>query len=166
MPITVERAQENPLYLHILIYKAESYWAQAMNAKQKVTNKTHANPRRAKQFIAKKMKRAHESAEQLLKIAEECLDEYSIYEVEAYQALTSGLFFIEKDMFSEALDNLLKAKVIYSKIGSLKDTLEAIVYEEKVGQIDTFIRLCAAKLKTNANDIKLQEQDSIEQSIT
>ena len=39
MPVTVERAAENPLYLHILVYKTEAYWAQAMNAKQRVTNK-------------------------------------------------------------------------------------------------------------------------------
>mmetsp|Transcript_14950 Transcript_14950/g.10447 ORF Transcript_14950/g.10447 Transcript_14950/m.10447 type:complete len:129 (+) Transcript_14950:322-708(+) len=128
-----------------------------MNVKQKVTNKTHANPRRAKPFIVKKMKRAHEYAQMLLKIAQESLDDYSQFEVEAYVSLTSGLFYIEKDMFEEALDHLLRAKVIYSKIASLKDSLEAIIYEEKVGQLDTFIRLCAAKLKTNAAEIKLQD---------
>ena len=165
MPVTVERAAENPLYLHILVYKTEAYWAQAMNAKQRVTNKQHANPRRAKPFIAKKMKRAHEHAQMLLNTARETLDEYSLFEVEAYAALTSGLFFIEKDQFEEALDHLLKAKVIYNKIASLKDTLEAIIYQEKVNQIDTFIRLCAAKLRTNAADIKMQGQEALEQSI-
>ena len=60
---------------------------------------------------------------------------------------------------------MLKAKVIYNKIASLKDTLEAIIYQEKVNQIDTFIRLCAAKLRTNAADIKMQGQEALEQSI-
>ena len=35
--------------------------------------------------------------------------------------------------YKSALDNLLKAKIIYEKMAQYKDTLEAVIYTEKVG---------------------------------
>jgi hypothetical protein len=34
--------------------------------------------------------------------------------------------------YKNALDNLLKTKIIYEKIAYYKDTLEAIIYKERV----------------------------------
>jgi hypothetical protein len=34
--------------------------------------------------------------------------------------------------YKSALDNLLKAKIIYEKILQFKDSLEAIIYKEKI----------------------------------
>ena len=34
--------------------------------------------------------------------------------------------------YKNALDNLLKTKIIYEKISNYKDTLEAIIYKERV----------------------------------
>jgi uncharacterized lipoprotein YajG len=59
-----------------------------------------------------------------------------------------GIYQIECKDFKSALDNLLKAKIIYQKISQFKDTLEEIIYKEKVNQIDTLIRQCAFSLKT------------------
>ena len=42
--------------------------------------------------------------------------------------------------FEEALDHLLKAKIIYEKMAEYKATLDALIYGEKVSQITTFIR--------------------------
>lgn len=50
------------------------------------------------------------------------------------------MFQIEAKDFKGALDNLLRSKIIYQKISSFKDTLEEIIYKEKVSQIDTLIR--------------------------
>jgi hypothetical protein len=49
--------------------------------------------------------------------------------------------------YKSALDNLIKSKIIYEKISQFKDTLEAIIYKEKIGQIDTLLRLCTFNLK-------------------
>ena len=49
--------------------------------------------------------------------------------------------------YQNALDNLLKAKIIYEKISQYKDSLEAIIYKEKIGQMDTLLRLCSFSLK-------------------
>jgi hypothetical protein len=59
-----------------------------------------------------------------------------------------AIYLIESKKFEEALDNLLKAKIIYQKISQFKDTLEEIIYKEKVNQIDTLIRQCAFSLKS------------------
>lgn len=59
------------------------------------------------------------------------------------------LAVFEMDMkdYTNALDNLIKSKIIYEKIAQYKDSLEAIIYKEKVSQIDTLIRLCSFNLK-------------------
>lgn len=72
-------------------------------------------------------------------------------EVEAYVAQISAVFLIEKKRFKEALDNLLKSKIIYEKIAQYKDTLEAIIYKEKVGQLDTLIRVCSFNINGSSS---------------
>ena len=49
--------------------------------------------------------------------------------------------------FKKALDNLLRSKIIYQKISEFKDTLEEVIYKEKISQLDTLIRQCAFSLK-------------------
>ena len=41
-------------------------------------------------------------------------------------------FYVEKEMWKEALDLLMNAKVIYAKICSFKDSLEAVIYQERI----------------------------------
>jgi len=48
--------------------------------------------------------------------------------------------------FKSALDNLLKSKIIYEKISQYKDSLEAIIYRERISQIDTLLRLCSISI--------------------
>jgi len=45
-------------------------------------------------------------------VADECLDEFSKYEVNAYVESMKSAFFIEAQKWQEALDALLLAKVI------------------------------------------------------
>jgi len=59
----------------------------------------------------------------------------------------SAVYQMEVKDFKTALDNLLKSKIIFEKISQYKDTLEAIIYKEKVSQIETLIRLCSFNLK-------------------
>ena len=44
----------------------------------------------------------------------------------------SAVYFIEKKLFQQALDNLLRAKIIYEKLTQYKDTLEMVIYRERV----------------------------------
>jgi hypothetical protein len=68
-------------------------------------------------------------------------------EVEAYVAQISAQYQMDIKDYKSAFDNLLKSKIIYEKISQYKDTLEAIIYKEKISQLDTLIRLCSFNLK-------------------
>ena len=59
----------------------------------------------------------------------------------------SAVYQMEVKDFASALDNLLKSKIIYEKISQYKDTLEAVIYTEKVSQLDTLIRLCSFNIQ-------------------
>lgn len=80
-------------------------------------------------------------------MAEDCLDEFSKYEILAYVESMQASYLIEAKKWQEALDSLLNSKIILQKIQAFKDTLEAVIYQEKLSQIDTFVRLCCMNLK-------------------
>jgi hypothetical protein len=42
-------------------------------------------------------------------------------------------YLMEVKKWEEALDLLLKAKVIYQNILKLKDSIEAVIYNERIG---------------------------------
>ena len=83
----------------------------------------------------------------MVKATDQCLDGFSKYEAQAYAESMQASYFIEIEKWQEALDLLLRAKVIYQKISSYRDSLEAVIYQERIGQLDTFIRLCCVNLK-------------------
>lgn len=58
-----------------------------------------------------------------------------------------AVYEMEVKNYQSALDNLLRSKIIYEKIALHKDSLEAIIYKEKVSQIDTLLRLCSFSIK-------------------
>lgn len=62
--------------------------------------------------------------------------------MEAYTESVKSAYLIEKEQWEDALNSLLRAKAIYSNIIAYKDSIEGVVFEERVGQLDTFIRLC------------------------
>lgn len=102
----------------------------------------------------------------LKKVAEDCLDEFSKYEMNAYVESMQAAFFIEAQKWQEALDSLLMAKVIIQKVQGFKDTLEAVIYQEKLGQLDTFIRLCCVNLRIKSTgDSENKLQSSLDQKI-
>ena len=51
-----------------------------------------------------------------MQIAREALDSYSQVEVEAYVCQMSATYQMENKDYQSALDNLLRAKIIYEKI--------------------------------------------------
>ena len=44
-----------------------------------------------------------------------------------------AVYLMERRDFELALDLLIKSKIIYEKISEFKDTLEEIIYKEKIG---------------------------------
>jgi len=63
-----------------------------------------------------------------MKVSEECLDSFAKFETAAYIDGMKASYHMEKENWQEALDLLMNSKVIYSKICSFKDSLEAVIY--------------------------------------
>ena len=72
----------------------------------------------------------------------------------------SAVYQMENKEYKKALDNLLKTKIIYEKISNYKDTLEAIIYKERVSQIDTLLRLCQFHLKGSSQAPQSAEDET------
>lgn len=66
--------------------------------------------------------------------------------MEAYVSHLGAIFMMEGKQHQEALDNLIRCKIIYEKISQYKDTIEAVIYEERISQLDTLIRMCCFNL--------------------
>jgi len=58
---------------------------------------------------------------------------------------------MEVKHWQEAVDRLIASKIIFEQVQSYKDSLEAVVYDEKINQIDAFIGLCLFHLKLEAS---------------
>jgi len=98
---------------------------------------------------------------------EQCLDGFSKYEMQAYVESMQAAYLLEVEKYQEGLDKLLRAKLIYQKVAQYKDSLEAVIYQEKIGQIDTFVRLCCLNLKlASAQDKESKMQTSIFEEIS
>jgi len=159
--VTADLVASNPKYLQICIFKCESDWAYAMQMKQhastlsggKASNaasndtlsrRTNANRLRA--HFLKRFSKASQAADKLLQLATGAVDQLSLVEIEGYKAQMDATFAMERNDHESAINNFLTAKLIFSEIGSTQDTLEALIYTEKVNQLETFIRSCAASI--------------------
>ena len=104
--------------------------------------KVHAKKRFQRVFI---------TAKQLEKVSQECVDLFTKYEVQAYVESMQSAYLIETKQWQEALDKLLNSKALYQKIMSYRDSIEAVIYQEKIAELDTFIRLCCTNLKMQSS---------------
>lgn len=60
------------------------------------------------------------------------MDKNSIIETEAYTSHMQASLQIEYSEYKEAMNNLARTKIIYSKLAENKDTIEAVIYTEKI----------------------------------
>ena len=144
--MTADLVASNAKYLQICIFKCESDWAYAMQMKQHastlsggkannvandtLTRRTNANRLRA--HFLKRFRKASQAADKLLQLATGAVDELSLVEIEGYKAQMDATFAMERNDHESAINNFLTAKLIFSEIGSTQDTLEALIYTEKV----------------------------------
>mgnify|MGYP000203270824 CR=1 FL=1 len=177
--MTADLVASSAKYLQILIFKCEADWASAMQMKQhasaisggkaaansgSMTKRTNAN--RLRVHYLKLFHKASQAAENLYKLATGAVDDISLIELEGYKAQMNATYSMEKHDFEEALNELLKAKLIFEQIASYQDTLEALIYGEKINQISTFIRSCASHMSIgNPDEIALENRGQLTNAI-
>jgi hypothetical protein len=155
MPVTPTEAKSSDKYLHIMLFKCEADWSFAMNMKQAMSKQeTNAkqeeskaglknqsllnqkdpnlsrNTFRLRAHSLKRFKAAYKSVLQIEKLMDEdtILDSLSLFEMEAYVLSMKGVYQMERLQWQEALDAMIRSKLIYTKISDYKDSLEAVIY--------------------------------------
>jgi hypothetical protein len=68
-----------------------------------------------------------------LKVAEACLDGYAKFEMEAYILSMQSNYLMEIKKWESALNKLLQARTIFTQVLKYKDSIEAVIYQEKLG---------------------------------
>lgn len=96
------------------------------------TMKKRTNQNRLRVHFLKKFRSASQSADRLLKLAQGAVDEATVIELEGYKAQMEAVYMMERQDYEEALNLLLKSKHIFEQIATYQDTLEALIYGEKV----------------------------------
>lgn len=145
--ITPENITDNRVLL-IAILDCERKWAQGMNFRQQLTN-IGQDIKKLRHGVTKKFKRSAEYAKKLYEVCKNVGDTQTVLEGEAYYNLLEANFLIFKRKFSEALVLLKRSKNIYENISQIKDTIESIIYKEKINSMKTSIRLCEYNLSVN-----------------
>lgn len=61
----------------------------------------------------KRFQRVYINGQQLMKVSEEALDQFTKYEIQAYVDSMQSSYLMESKKWKEALDKLLNSKAIY-----------------------------------------------------
>lgn len=144
--ITSEKVKENERAILIPLFSSERDWAKAMFLKKQLTEQGEEFSRN-KYTCRKKLKKAYIHAKHFNEIVHEVYDKQTCIEADAYLSTIKAHMDIEYGRFTEALDELIKVRIIYKNLASTKDSLEAAIYDEKIQQIEPLIRLCTYNIQ-------------------
>lgn len=135
-------------YLLILLLNCERKWATGMAIKQQLTS-IGQDIKPLRYNIKKKLKKAAEAAKQVLDIARVKCDKQTVLEAEAYFCYSNANYLLFTRKFQEALDMFKVAAKIYENFSAIKDSIEAIVYRERINAIKSSIRLCVYNINVS-----------------
>lgn len=132
-------------FLLILILNCERKWATGMAIRQQLTS-IGKDIKKLRYSIKKKFKKAAEVSKQILELAKVSCDNQTILEAEAYYNYSQANYLIFVRKFQEALDLLKLSAKIYENFSSIKDTIESMIYRDRINNIKSSIRLCGYNL--------------------
>lgn len=156
--ITEEKVRQNQRAVQVPLFSAERDWAQAMFLKKQLTD--HGDEFiRNKHTARKRLNKSYVHAKQFHELVREVFDSQTTVEADAYVAFIKANLDIEYSKYEDALDSLLRARIIYKSLIKSKDSLEAAIYNEKIEQIEPLIRLCTYNLQNKTG----QEMSSLEE---
>jgi signal recognition particle subunit SRP68 len=136
--------------LEVLLFNAEASWAYAMDLKQSLAQNNAAE--RIKFHIRKKFKRAQKWSALLEQLTQDRTEKRSAKETRAYAAFMAALAFHECNRFELALRRYIDSRDLYSELLKQSDTLQGVVYRERIELIDQSIRFCYKKVGGNIFD--------------
>mmetsp|Transcript_21376 Transcript_21376/g.24842 ORF Transcript_21376/g.24842 Transcript_21376/m.24842 type:complete len:635 (-) Transcript_21376:177-2081(-) len=146
-PISLETVQEikDPRILHVVLYNAERNWAYAQSLKQEFSN-TGSKNTRLLQHVKRKLLKAQHWSKLLEKIAQQHAEKKSALEAVAYAEYMNGCYQFEIENWKVALQSFSNGRNIFSELAKISDSLQKMIYEEKIEQLEQSIRYCNHKL--------------------
>ena len=68
----------------------------------------------------------------MVKLCDGVVDKVSHLEMEAYEALMTGVYLLEQYSFEESLNSLLKAKTLFTALEKEQEVVDSLIFSEKV----------------------------------
>lgn len=157
--LTLENINEfkDPRILQVPLYNAERCWAYAMSLKQELSTNKNADPR-IRIHIRRRFLKSLKWATLLKDICKKHTEEKSALEAEAYAEYLEGVYNFEIEEWEAAYTNFMRSRKIYDEISKVSDSLQKILYQERIEQIDQSLRYCNFKRGKESLD---PVQDSI-----
>jgi len=135
---------KDPRVLQLPLYNAERAWAYAMSLKQELANNKSADPR-VRMHIRSRFSRALKWAKLLKQICQKHTEEKTALEAEAYSEYIEGVYNFESEGWEQAYSCFMRSRKIYEELSKVSDSLQKIIYQERIEQIDQSIRYCNFK---------------------
>ncbi|KAK8790885.1 hypothetical protein WA158_005516 [Blastocystis sp. Blastoise] len=148
---TVENVKDSGS-LFVPLLETERAWAYAMEIKQDLANQDTS---RSHFHLLSRLKKTCHNAELLLSICNEMCDDDTMLEAEAYSNYIHGVYYVEIDKYSEALDCFLKCQNILSHLHEICISILLKVYSDKLKELEPYIRYCKYNMKSNNDEEEL-----------
>lgn len=140
-PISQDHVKDER-YLLIPLMECERAWSYAMELRDQLEHDP-PYPHRIRNHMIRKLTRAMQCSDHLLKICRARGDNRTAVEAEAYHHQMKGLWFMERKEFRLALTVYPAAKKIYTELIRIsKDAELRKVLTQKVADIEVYIKNC------------------------
>jgi signal recognition particle subunit SRP68 len=141
-------------FLILVLTESERAWAYSMQLKGELDQDNS----RKRFHLLKRLKRAVDHAKHLNELCRARADTKTQLQAESYYTQTLGLYYFEKELHSQALQQFLRAQQLYSELGSVSSADVQGLCEERSASLSDHIRVCkyvAAKGNNTENDEEL-----------
>lgn len=126
-------------YLLILLLSAEREWSHAIELKDSYVK---VNKQKILHSKVGKFRKAAEWARLLESICTEVSDNQTILEASAYSSWMTGQSLLERELWSEAVLSLSKAKGIYDELSKIGTLDQQDLFTQRSVELDPVLRFC------------------------
>lgn len=151
LPITADKITNERL-LQIVLLNVERKWATGMDLQQELTNAGY-EIKKLRSNIKRQFHKAAKLADEFMQLCKEVGNDQTILQAEAYKTFMQANSQIMEGDFNNALSNLKRSHKILESLSTMKDTIEQIIYKDRLTIIENSIRLCEYNLKTEDKQI-------------
>ncbi|KAJ3176405.1 signal recognition particle subunit srp68 [Geranomyces variabilis] len=140
IPLTSEHIKTTK-ELEILLFDVERCWSHCMELKP------DSDDSRVQIHLLHRLKRAVQAAERLLAVTQECCNERSKLEGQAYMTLMQASLALEQEKWENAWNSYAISRTLYLHLAKSGDMKQATMAQAAADNMDGSIRFCAYRLQ-------------------